>query len=107
MPCRVDKAMADGRCRSGLPQRREMLPYPVGVYATCKLTGEHLCYIIRRIYGLEAVTVHYFNTFGRVAPEWAKFQTASSREAPTRVQPSQPDLYSASLRDADSYRVGW
>jgi len=37
---------------------------PASPYALSKLAGEHLCRIFSEIYGLETVTLRYFNVFG-------------------------------------------
>ena len=41
-----------------------MLPSPLSPYAEAKLSGEHLCAVFARCYGLEAVALRYFNVFG-------------------------------------------
>jgi len=47
-----------------LPQHEEMKPNPLSPYAVAKLTGEYLCRVFSRIYGLETVALRYFNVFG-------------------------------------------
>jgi len=47
-----------------LPKREDMLPDPLSPYALTKLTGEYYCRIFSRLYGLETVTLRYFNVFG-------------------------------------------
>lgn len=47
-----------------LPKHEEMPPAPLSPYAVQKLTGEMLCSIFTRIYGLETVALRYFNVFG-------------------------------------------
>src|SRR5438874_6596109 len=47
-----------------LPKHEQMQPHPVSPYAVHKLTGELLCEIFTRIYGLETVALRYFNVFG-------------------------------------------
>jgi UDP-glucose 4-epimerase len=41
-----------------------LLPMPVSPYAAAKLAGEFYCQAFRATYGLETVTVRYFNVFG-------------------------------------------
>ena len=47
-----------------LPKREDMPPNPMSPYAIHKLTGEMLCRVFTRIYGLETVALRYFNVFG-------------------------------------------
>jgi UDP-glucose 4-epimerase len=41
-----------------------MLPMPLSPYASAKLTGEQLCSVFHNCYGLETVSLRYFNVFG-------------------------------------------
>ena len=47
-----------------LPKREDMPTAPMSPYAVQKLTGELLCTVFYRIYGLETVALRYFNVFG-------------------------------------------
>ncbi len=47
-----------------LPKHEQMLPNPISPYAVAKLAGEHYMRAFTRVYGLETVTLRYFNVFG-------------------------------------------
>ena len=47
-----------------LPKHEQMLPSPISPYAVAKLTGEQYMRSFTRVYGLETVTLRYFNVFG-------------------------------------------
>lgn len=47
-----------------LPKQEQMLPNPISPYAVAKLAGEHYMQAFTRVYGLETVTLRYFNVFG-------------------------------------------
>ena len=47
-----------------LPKHEEMLPNPITPYAVAKLAGEHYMRAFTHVYGLETVTLRYFNLFG-------------------------------------------
>jgi UDP-glucose 4-epimerase len=47
-----------------LPKREDMTPNPKSPYALSKLVGEHLCRLFWELYGLETVSLRYFNIFG-------------------------------------------
>jgi nucleoside-diphosphate-sugar epimerase len=46
------------------PKVETMKPAPLSPYAVNKLTGEEYCRMFYQIYGLETVTLRYFNVFG-------------------------------------------
>lgn len=47
-----------------LPKVETMVPYPKSPYALQKLTGEYYCSVFASVYGLEAVSLRYFNVYG-------------------------------------------
>jgi UDP-glucose 4-epimerase len=47
-----------------LPKKEDMLPAPLSPYAVSKLAGELYMSVFYRVYGLETVTLRYFNVFG-------------------------------------------
>jgi nucleoside-diphosphate-sugar epimerase len=47
-----------------LPKVENMLPEPLSPYAVAKLVGEHYCQVFSRVYGLETISLRYFNVFG-------------------------------------------
>jgi UDP-glucose 4-epimerase len=47
-----------------LPKCEDMLPRPISPYAVAKLAGEHYMGAFARVYGIETVTLRYFNVFG-------------------------------------------
>ncbi|HEY6187433.1 MAG TPA: SDR family oxidoreductase [Pyrinomonadaceae bacterium] len=48
----------------GLPKTEEMSPNPLSPYAVAKLVGEYYAQVFTRAYGLETVSLRYFNVFG-------------------------------------------
>lgn len=46
------------------PKHEKMLPDPISPYAVAKLAGEKYMTAFARVYGLETVTLRYFNVFG-------------------------------------------
>jgi nucleoside-diphosphate-sugar epimerase len=47
-----------------LPKQEDMLPALLSPYALNKLAGEYYCKIFASVYGLETVSLRYFNVFG-------------------------------------------
>lgn len=67
--CRVKRVVYAGSSSAygnspTLPKREDMLPGPLSPYAVSKLAGEHYMSAFHRVYGLETVTLRYFNVFG-------------------------------------------
>jgi UDP-glucose 4-epimerase len=49
---------------AGQAAREDMTPRPLSHYAVQKLASEHYCGVYRRLYGLNAICLRYFNIFG-------------------------------------------
>ena len=47
-----------------LPKREDLTPQPVSPYAVSKLAAENYCRVFTKLYGLETVSLRYFNVFG-------------------------------------------
>jgi len=53
-----------------LPKREDMTPQPRSPYAISKLAGEYYCRVYNDVFGLETVSLRYFNVFGpRQSPD--------------------------------------
>ena len=48
----------------GFPRKETIIPRPLSPYAVQKLTAEHYLRIFHDLYGLETVSLRYFNVFG-------------------------------------------
>jgi len=46
------------------PKKETDTPGPISPYAVSKLAGEHYCKVFSELYGLETVSLRYFNVFG-------------------------------------------
>ncbi len=46
------------------PRREDAGPQPLAPYAVAKLAGEHYCQAFANVYGMETVSLRYFNVFG-------------------------------------------
>jgi UDP-glucose 4-epimerase len=47
-----------------LPKSEDFTPAPLSPYAASKLAGEYYCQVFSQVYGLETVSLRYFNVFG-------------------------------------------
>lgn len=58
-----------GDCKI-FPEREDFIPRPISPYAVSKLTGEYYGYTFTKTFGLDVVSLRYFNVFGpRQNPE--------------------------------------
>ncbi len=48
----------------GFPRKETIIPRPLSPYAVQKLTAEHYLRIFHDLYGLETISLRYFNVFG-------------------------------------------
>jgi len=46
------------------PKHEELTPGPMSPYAVAKLVGEHYCRAFWEVYGMDTLTIRYFNVFG-------------------------------------------
>jgi len=49
---------------TSLPAEESQLPNPISPYAASKLAAENYCAAFHRVYGLETVSLRYFNVYG-------------------------------------------
>ena len=47
-----------------LPKREGMTPNPLSPYAVTKLVGEYYCKVFNDVYGLNTISLRYFNVYG-------------------------------------------
>ena len=48
-----------------MPLHEDLMPRPISPYGLQKYIGEQYCYIFSLLYGLETVSLRYFNVYGR------------------------------------------
>jgi nucleoside-diphosphate-sugar epimerase len=72
-----------------LPLREDMVPNPLNPYALQKLTGEQYTRLFHQLFGMQTITLRYFNVYGpRMATEGAYVTVISAfRRARTEGKP--------------------
>ena len=68
-----------------LPKREDMPPNPMSPYALQKFVGERYCQLYFRLYGLETVSLRYFNVFGPSQDPYSEYSAVIPKFA-TRLQ---------------------
>jgi len=76
-----------------LPKREDMRPAPLSPYAVAKLVGEYYCQVFTRVYGLETVSLRYFNVFGPRQDPTSQYSGVISRFMSALLTGTQPVIY--------------
>lgn len=76
-----------------LPKRENMLPRPLSTYAVAKLCGEHYMGAFWKAYGLETVTLRYFNVFGPRQDPQSQYAAVIPRFISAALQGVEPTIY--------------
>ena len=76
-----------------LPKREDMALAPLSPYAVTKLAGEHYCYVFYKIYGLETVSLRYFNVYGPGQDPASEYSAVIPRFVRAMVKGEQPTIY--------------
>ncbi|HJS24338.1 MAG TPA: SDR family oxidoreductase [Pyrinomonadaceae bacterium] len=76
-----------------LPKVEEMRPDPLSPYAVAKLVGEYYCRAFTRVYGLETVSLRYFNVFGPRQDPGSQYSGVVSRFISSLLSNERPVIY--------------
>ncbi len=75
------------------PKRESMRPDPLSPYAVAKLVGEYYCQVFARTYGLETVSLRYFNVFGPRQDPGSQYSGVISRFLLALNRGERPVIY--------------
>lgn len=76
-----------------LPKSEQMSPDPLSPYAVAKLVGEYYCRVFTRVYGLETVSLRYFNVFGPRQDPGSQYSGVVSRFISSLLSGERPVIY--------------
>ena len=76
-----------------LPKSEQMSPDPLSPYAVAKLVGEYYCQVFTRVYGLETVSLRYFNVFGPRQDPGSQYSGVVSRFIASLLGDERPVIY--------------
>jgi nucleoside-diphosphate-sugar epimerase len=76
-----------------LPKSEQMSPDPLSPYAVAKLVGEYYCRVFTRVYGLETVSLRYFNVFGPRQDPGSQYSGVVSRFISALLSGQRPVIY--------------
>jgi UDP-glucose 4-epimerase len=76
-----------------LPKREDMKPQPLSPYALQKLVGEQYGQLFSKLYGLETVTIRYFNVFGPRQDPSSPYSGVISVFVKSLIEGRSPTIY--------------
>ena len=76
-----------------LPKVETMRPEPLSPYAVAKLTGEYYCSVFTHVYGLETISLRYFNVFGPRQNPSSQYSGVISRFIDALMSGTDPVIY--------------
>jgi nucleoside-diphosphate-sugar epimerase len=76
-----------------LPKREEMPAIPIAPYGAAKLAAENYCRAFTEVYGLEAVSLRYFNVFGPGQDPLSQYAAVIPRFVTAFGQDRAPTVY--------------
>jgi UDP-glucose 4-epimerase len=84
-----------------LPKVETMSCEPLSPYAAAKLVGEYYCSVFCRIYGLETISLRYFNVFGPNQDPTSQYAAAIPAFVTAILKNEQPTIYGDGTQSRD------
>jgi len=76
-----------------LPKTETMQPQPLSPYAAAKLAGEYYCAVFYKVFGLETVSLRYFNVFGPHQDPTSQYAAAIPAFVTAILKDKRPTVY--------------
>ncbi|MGI9101540.1 MAG: SDR family oxidoreductase [Terriglobales bacterium] len=76
-----------------LPKHEGMVPNPISPYAVSKLAAEYYMASFFRVYGLETVSLRYFNIFGPRQDPTSQYSGVLAKFIPRMLRGERPTIY--------------
>ena len=76
-----------------LPKVETMLPSPLSPYAAAKLAGEYYCSVFSKVFGLQTISLRYFNVFGPHQDPTSQYAAAIPAFVTAILQDKPPTIY--------------
>lgn len=89
-----------------LPKTEDMIPTPLSPYAVSKLAAEQYCRVFTEIFGLETVSLRYFNVFGPRQNPDSQYAAAIPKFIRAIQRGESPVVFGDGLQSRDFTYVG-
>ena len=76
-----------------LPKVETMPTSPLSPYAVAKLAGEYYCSVFYKVFGLETISLRYFNVFGQFQDPTSQYAAAIPAFVTAILKNEQPTIY--------------
>jgi len=76
-----------------LPKIETMQPEPLSPYAASKLAGEYYCTVFYKVFGLETISLRYFNVFGPHQDPTSQYAAAIPAFVTVILKDTPPTVY--------------
>jgi len=84
-----------------LPKHEGMMPNPLSPYGAQKLFAEMYCQVFTKAYGLETVSLRYFNVFGPRQDSTSQYSGVLALFIPAVLEGRRPTIYGDGLQSRD------
>ncbi|MGV8108458.1 SDR family oxidoreductase [Methanospirillum sp.] len=86
---------------STLPKDEDMTPNPLSPYAVSKLTGEHYMKVFSDVYGIQTLSLRYFNVFGPRQDPKSEYAAVIPRFITRILKHESPVIYGDGMQTRD------
>jgi nucleoside-diphosphate-sugar epimerase len=76
-----------------LPKTETMVADPLSPYAAAKLAGEHYCKVFYTVFGIETISLRYFNIFGPYQDPTSQYAAAIPAFVTSILKDKRPTVY--------------
>ena len=76
-----------------LPKIESMAPAPISPYAISKVSGEQYCVVFNKLYGLETISLRYFNVFGSFQDPQSQYAAAIPKFVTAILGNQAPEVF--------------
>lgn len=85
----------------GFPRTERQAPMPLAPYAVSKLAAEQYCRVFTTVYGLETVSLRYFNVFGKHQDPASQYSAVIPRFIAAMREGRAPTIYGSGRQSRD------
>jgi UDP-glucose 4-epimerase len=84
-----------------LPKVETMLTNPLSPYAVAKLVGEYYCSVFYKVFGIETISLRYFNVFGPYQDPTSQYAAAIPAFVTSILKDKSPTVYGDGEQNRD------